>query len=137
MMTLFEELGGEEPLRRLVDRFYDLMDTRDDAATIRAMHPEDLSESRDKLFWFVCGWTGGPQHYIQRRGHPRLRRRHMPFAIDGDAAVQWMACMEGALEEQVEDEELRRRVVSAFRHIANHMRNLQSPGDAPGGMQIR
>lgn len=133
MNTLFEELGGEEPLRRLVDRFYDLMDGREDVAAVRGMHPDDLGESRDKLFWFLCGWTGGPQHYIERFGHPKLRRRHMPFAIDTGAAEQWMACMNGALDEVVQDADLRRRMASAFDHLAKHMRNVDAPR---GGLSI-
>lgn len=131
MQTLFEEIGGEEPIRRLVDLFYDRMDTLPEARVVREMHPPDLRSSRDKLFWFLCGWTGGPQHYIERRGHPRLRRRHMPFAIDEDAAAQWMLCMDSALGELVEDEDLRRRVSSALRHVAGHMRN-QGPPQRPG-----
>ncbi len=127
MQTLFEELGGEEAVRRIVDVFYDRMDTLTEAAEVRAMHPDDLGSSRDRLFWFLCGWTGGPQHYIERRGHPRLRRRHMPFAIDGGAADQWMLCMDAALQQEVADEDLRRRVSSALRHIASHMRNQGAP----------
>ncbi len=135
MKTLFDEIGGEEPLRRLVDRFYDLMDERPDCRPVRAMHPPDLTTSRDRLFWFLCGWTGGPQHYIERRGHPRLRARHLPFAIDDDARDQWMRCMDGALAEVVGDEDLRRRLSAALLHVASFMRNQ---GGAPHpGLPIR
>ena len=60
--TLFDTLGGEARLRDLVDRFYDLMDLEPQFAALRAMHPPTLDRSRDKLFWFLCGWLGGPQH---------------------------------------------------------------------------
>jgi len=79
--TAFELVGGEERVRALVDRFYDLMDLEPDFAALRALHPPTLENSRDKFFWFLCGWMGGPDHYISRFGHPRLRARHMNFAI--------------------------------------------------------
>lgn len=96
-VTLFDQLGGEPGVRRLVDAFYDHMDIDAAYAGIRAMHPPHLDGSRDKLFWFLCGWSGGPQHFQQRFGHPRLRARHMPFAIGVSERDQWLACMAIAL----------------------------------------
>jgi hemoglobin len=87
------------------------------------MHPADLSGSREKLYWFLSGWLGGPQHYVERRGHPRLRARHFPFAVDDDAAAQWMACMTAALAETVPDVELRDTLAGALARLALHMRN--------------
>ncbi len=58
--TFFELLGGVEQIRALVERFYDVMDSDPQAAGIRAMHPQDLTGSREKLFMFLTGWTGGP-----------------------------------------------------------------------------
>ncbi len=121
--TIYDKLGGEEGLRALVDRFYDLMDSLPEAAAIRHMHPDDLRESRDKLFEFLSGWTGGPQLYIQRRGHPRLRARHMPFPVDESARDQWMLCMDRALEESVADPMLRSQLSGALGRVANFMRN--------------
>ncbi|HSH98935.1 MAG TPA: group II truncated hemoglobin, partial [Methyloradius sp.] len=95
--TFYELLGGAENgtenIRKLVETFYDLMDTDPKAKPIRAMHPADLTSAREKLFMFLTGWTGGPQLYIERYGHPFLRKRHMPFAIDESARDQWMYCM--------------------------------------------
>jgi hypothetical protein len=71
--THFESIGGHDQVRRLVDRFYDLMETRPEAAGILALHPPDLSSSREKLFLFLVGWMGGPPLYMQKYGHPRLR----------------------------------------------------------------
>jgi hemoglobin len=119
----FELLGGESGVRALVDRFYDLMDTRPDAATIRAMHPPDLSESRNKLHWFLVGRFGGPPMYTERFGHPRLRGRHMPFPVDTAAADAWMGCMNQALDEQVEDPAVRDALSAFFAQVADFMRN--------------
>ena len=79
--TPFEWMGGEEPVRRLVDRFYDLMDLEPGYKELRAAHGSTLEDARQKLFWFLCGWLGGPDYYVERFGHPRLRMRHMPFSI--------------------------------------------------------
>ena len=86
MKTTYEQMGGEPGIRALVDRFYELMDTLPEAATIRAMHPADLSESIEKLVLFLIGWSGGPPAYVTKYGHPRLRARHLPFAVDDEAA---------------------------------------------------
>ena len=120
--TLFEVLGDGR-IRALVDRFYDHMDVVPEAAGIRAMHPADLSGSRDKLYWFLVGWSGGPPLFVQRFGHPRLRARHLPFAIGDDEALQWMQCMRLALAEVIAEAPLRATLEATFGQIAEHMRN--------------
>ncbi len=121
--TPFVAIGGEDRVRELVDRFYDAMDDDPACAPIRALHPDDLTESREKLFLFLCGWLGGPQYYVQQRGHPRLRMRHAPFAIDGDARDQWLKCMTRALDEMHIDGDLRTFLDGRFAHVADFMRN--------------
>ena len=95
--TPFEWIGGEERVRALTERFYDLMDLEPAYAELRATHGSTLDEARQKLFWFLCGWLGGPDHYQSRFGHPRLRARHMPFAIGIKERDQWVACMDQAI----------------------------------------
>jgi hemoglobin len=121
--TAFEVVGGEEAVRHLVDRFYDLMDLEPAYRELRALHPTTLDGSRDKLFWFLCGWLGGPDHYIERFGHPRLRARHMPFRIGVLERDQWMACMHQAMHELGFDESLVERLYAAFFNTADWMRN--------------
>ena len=121
----YERLGGEEGVRNLVRRFYELMDTLPEAEGIRRMHPQDLSGSEEKLFMFLSGWTGGPQLYVEQYGHPRLRARHMPFPVGESERDQWMACMRRALEETVEDEALRKELEGAFFRTADFMRNRE------------
>ena len=125
--TVFERMGRAPGIRQLVDRFYEHMDVLPEAATIRAMHPADLTESREKLSLFLIGWSGGPPAYVEKYGHPRLRARHMPFPIDDDAAVAWVRCMGIALEEFSRDgkmgKELAEELLNAFVRIAGHMRS--------------
>ena len=121
--TAFELMGGEAPVRGLVDRFYDLMDLEPDYAALRAVHGATLESARDKLFWFLCGWLGGPQHYVERFGHPRLRARHLPFAIGIRERDQWLACMVQAMREREVDPALAERLAQAFFGTADWMRN--------------
>ncbi len=119
----FKDIGGEVRVRALVQRFYDLMDLEPAYSALRATHAASLDGARDKLFWFLCGWMGGPQHYIERFGHPRLRSRHMPFAIGQQQADQWVACMDQAMKEEGLDPGLRKHLHDAFRHTADWMKN--------------
>ncbi len=121
--TLFEQIGGETVIRQWVDRFYDLMDSLPEAAGIRALHPEDLTESRNKLFWYLVGWSGGPPMYIERFGHPRLRARHLPFPIGESERDQWSMCMQQALEETIADGLARTQLSRNFAQLADFMRN--------------
>lgn len=121
--THFEQLGGDAGIRKLVDRFYDLMDTAPEAATIRALHARNLKSSRDKLHLFLVGWTGGPPVYVEKFGHPRLRMRHFPFAIGERERDEWLWCMDRALDEQEMPDELRAFLKSRFHQLADHMRN--------------
>lgn len=123
--TPYEMLGGETALRALVDRFYDLMLLEPGFAELRAMHPEDLSGSRDKLFWFLSGWLGGPGLYQEKFGHPRLRARHLPFTIGAVERDQWVKCMVQAMAEQGVDEALRLKLGVSFFNTADFMRNKE------------
>lgn len=121
--TPFEWIGGEEKVKALVERFYDLMDLEPKYEDLRASHGTELERARQNLFWFLCGWLGGPQHYTDRFGHPRLRMRHMPFRIGVKERDQWVACMDQAMGEVGVDETLRARLRESFMQTADWMRN--------------
>jgi hemoglobin len=124
--TPFEWIGGEDKVKALVERFYDLMDLEPQYAQLRAAHGSELARARQNLFWFLCGWLGGPQHYTERFGHPRLRMRHMPFSIGIQERDQWVACMNQAMMETELPEGLREKLNASFLQTADWMRN--SPG---------
>lgn len=121
--THFERLGGAEGVRRLVDRFYDIMDTAPEAATIRALHASSLKASREKLYLYLTGWTGGPPMYVEKYGDPRLRMRHLPFPIGSRERDEWLWCMEQSLDEHNMPEDLREHLRARLRSLADHMRN--------------
>lgn len=119
----FEALGYEPLVQSLVERFYDLMELDPAYAALRAVHGSDLTQARQKLTWFLCGWLGGPQHYTERFGHPRLRMRHMPYSIGILERDQWLACMDQAMGEVGMAEALRLRLRDSFFQTADWMRN--------------
>ena len=121
--SAFELLGGEPAVRALVDRFYDLMDLEPAYASLRVLHPATLDGSRDKLYWFLCGWLGGPSHYTDRFGHPMLRARHLPYSIGMHERDQWLTCMRQAMSDLATDTTLARRLEQAFFGTADWMVN--------------
>ena len=123
--TPFEALGGLDGMRALVDAFYDRMEALPEAAGIRAMHPADPAGSREKLWMFLVGRFGGPQLYVERYGHPRLRARHLPFPIATAEAQAWMRCMDQALDAVVQDAALHAELRSFFAQTADFMRNRE------------
>lgn len=136
-LSPYTRIGGDAGVRRLVDRFYALMDELPEAYAARKIHPADLSESANKLFDFLSGWLGGPQRFIEKHGHPMLRRRHFPYAIGPQERDEWLLCMRLALEETVADEALRKALYAQFAQLGEHMRNRGDgspacPNDAAG-----
>src|SRR5690349_12538792 len=89
----YEELGGAERIRAIVERFYDLMHEREpELARLHACTPEGVVDrgSRDRFAMFLIGWLGGPDDYIRQHGHPRLRMRHNRVAVNLAMRDAWL-----------------------------------------------
>jgi hemoglobin len=123
--TPYELLGGEQGIHQLVSRFYVLMDELPEAYVVRQIHPESLSGSAESLFEFLSGWLGGPPLYETKKGHPRLRMRHMPYAISPQMRDEWMLCMRQAIAEQVQLPEFRQWLTDSIAKLADHMVNTE------------
>jgi len=123
--TVYAQLGGEEVLRQLTHRFYEIMDTVEDFKDLRAMHPGNLQGSEEKLFMFLSGWLGGPGLFEEKYGHPRLRARHLPFKIGKAERDQWILCMVQAFDDVKVSEPLRSELLHSLLKLADHMRNVQ------------
>ena len=121
--THYELLGGDEGIRRLVDRFYDVMDSAPEATNVRALHATSLKASREKLYLYLTGWTGGPPVYVEKYGDPRLRMRHFPFAIGERERDEWLWCMDRAIDAHEMPEALRLHLRDRLHALADHMRN--------------
>lgn len=122
-LTPYVQLGGEVAIRKLVHRFYELMDELPEAYTVRQLHPASLTGSETSLFEFLSGWLGGPGLYVAKKGHPRLRMRHAPYAVGPVVRDEWMLCMTQALTEQAVDTFLRDTLINKFAEMANHLIN--------------
>jgi hemoglobin len=123
--THFDLMGGEAGIRTLVDRFYDVMDSAPEAVNVRALHATSLKSSREKLFLYLMGWTGGPPTYVERYGHPRLRQRHMPFAIGARERDEWLWCMRQAIDEHHLPAPFRDALWLRLMQLADFMRNQE------------
>lgn len=123
----FERIGGQPTVDRIIDAFYDRMDTLPEARIIRRLHPQDLSATRVVLKKYFAQWLGGPPTYSEERGHPRLRARHLPFRIGDEERDAWMFCMRDAIEATVADQEIREWILGQLSKLADWMRNAHEP----------
>ena len=121
--TLYDRIGGEDGVRRLTRRFYAVMDTAPEAAACRAIHPESLDGSEQKLFEYLSGWLGGPQLFVERRGPPMLRARHLSAPIGAEETQGWLLCFRWALVDTVADVEVRAAILPQIEMLARHMQN--------------
>ncbi len=121
--TPYSRIGGEKGVRQLCQIFYQTMCDTPQTQLIRAMHPQDIKISEDKLYLFLTGWMGGPQLYVEKYGHPRLRRRHLPFPIGIEERDQWLYCMAQALKQMDLDDLLSQQLMSSLVQTADFMRN--------------
>ena len=96
----FQAAGGIAGIEQLVNDFYDFMDALPEARVIRAMHPADLDESRDKLARFLCAWLGGPRRYAEKYGSIHIPGAHQHLAIGDAERDAWLLCMEKAIARQ-------------------------------------
>ena len=119
----YQIIGGAPTVRRIVDRFYDIMDSAPEAAGIRAMHAGDLSPMRERLFEFLSGWLGGPPIYFQRPDRKCIVSAHRPFPIGEAERDQWMLCMRQALKDCGVPEDMRAVLDQAFLRTADAFRN--------------
>ena len=118
--AIWRELG-EEGFRKLVDAFYRGVETD---SLLRPMYPEgDLAPAADRLFEFLCFRFGGIQRYIEERGHPRLRMRHLPFRIGEAERDRWMSLMGAAVAETEVPEQAAEPLMAFFAQVADFMRN--------------
>lgn len=123
MQTPYQRIGGEAAVRKLVKLFYQIMSETPQTGLIRSLHPEDIQSSEDKLFWFLSGWLGGPQLYVEKFGHPRLRARHLPFSIGIEERDQWLYCMAQALKKMDLEPFFAEQLLASFAQTADFMRN--------------
>ena len=124
-ITLYEAIGGDATIRKLVKRFYDLMDTLPEAARCRAVHPPSLEGSQAKLYDYLTGYLGGPAVYVEKYGHPRLRSRHFGAAIGPQERDEWILCFRRAMDETIEDPRLREIIWPPIERLAFHMQNKE------------
>ena len=132
--NLFENLGrSEQPFVELVDAFYAGVEA---APQLRTLYPEELTEARHHLVWFLVQRFGGPQQFTQNRGAPMLRRRHVQFAITPDVAKTWFDVMSAAVDSVAAFEPYKGALLEYFEDAAVFLINRQAPLDAEVVMPV-
>jgi hemoglobin len=127
--TIYEQVGGDATFKALVDAFYDRIEQDE---MLKAMFPDDLEPGKQWQYLFLSQYFGGPARYIEQRGHPRLRMRHMPFLIDEASKDRWLQYMLAAIDEVGIEEPARSVMREYFERGAAFMVNTVKPG---GGNQ--
>lgn len=124
--TPYQAAGGIEGITKLVDQFYLNMDTLPEADTIRKMHPEDLTESRKKLTYFLCGWLGGPRLFQQHYGPISIPGAHKRFPIGYEERDAWLFCMQRAIALQPFSEAFKEYLMAALSIPAERVRQVNA-----------
>ncbi|WP_409342275.1 globin [Paenibacillus sp. MBLB4367] len=119
-LTIYEAIGGEQAVRRIVEAFYPKVQAHPD---LGPLFPENILPVMDKQFMFLSQFFGGPSLFSDEYGHPMMRARHMPFPITPKRANAWLSCMKAALEEIGIDETLRQVVLERLQGPAYHFVN--------------
>ena len=119
----YQAAGQEAGIRKLVDAFYDEMETLPEAKVIRDMHPKDLTVSRDKLARFLCGWLGGPKLFQQKYGTVKIPVAHRHLAIGPAERDTWLLCMDNALQGQAYSESFKSYLLEQLYVPAEGSRN--------------
>lgn len=118
----YERLGGIDVLRRITDRFYDLMDTDTAYKALRDMHAADLGPMRESLPGFLAGWSGGPRQWFEANPGKCMMSMHKPFAITRETAAQWADCMERAIADaKLPDPDIARALCDVLGQMARGM----------------
>ena len=123
MTTLYQQLGGDDGIARLVDAFLACLDNAPFARPLRSLYRESREHYRIRMNAFLSGWLGGPLRYHEQFGMPMLKENHRRIPISHDTALLWMACMREALDEIVADDSLSLPLAGAFWHMAQSLEN--------------
>lgn len=121
--TPYEAIGGEETVKLIANRFYDIMEQDPIAAELLAIHPHPLDRIRHVFFLYLIMWLGGPNDFEKQFGHPRLRARHLGFSVTPTLKRQWMYCMRKAMLQSVNDIVLAEKLLESLDQLAEHMIN--------------
>lgn len=124
----FARLGGEGPVRRLTESFYDQMEaTEPELAQLHELdeHGHVSRRSRDNFGLFLIEWLGGPRNFSATRGHPRLRMRHGRVPINEGMRDAWLRAMARALDEQGITGDVRGFLDARLAEVANFLRNVE------------
>jgi hemoglobin len=123
--VMYEQIGGEEPLRRMVDHFYDIVESHPDGEPVHRLHMQGfgIAHLRQAQFEFLSGFLGGPRYYVERMGHSNVRQMHAHLAIGSAEVRSWLRCMAHAIEKAGIAADAGSRMMEHFTRVAEALRN--------------
>lgn len=124
--TSFQAAGGIKGIKRLANRFYDIVDSHPKAKELRALYPEDLTESREKLGRYLCGWLGGPKKYQEKYGSITIAKAHEHVEVNARLGEIWLLCMHRAIDSQPYSEKFAAYLKEQFRFPIKRILDHQS-----------
>lgn len=122
---LYELAGGEDGVRRLVETFYDIVETRPEGRPLLALHMRGhgVAHSRIEQFNFLSGFFGGPQLYAERHGHSNVRLMHEHVEINPQARDAWINCMAMAIDDVGLPPDAKAKMMKPFTRVADILVN--------------
>lgn len=123
--SLYDQLGGADALRRLVETFYDIIEFEPEGAPLKRLHllGHGIAHSREEQFAFMSGFFGGPLLYAQKYGHSNVREMHAHVEIDEAAKETWLRCMQTALDRTQVPSEVAEKTMVYLRKVATALVN--------------
>ncbi len=125
----YQAAGKLAGITKLVNDFYDYMEVLEEASTIRAMHPNDLTVSRDKLICFLSGWLGGPRLYAPKYGQISIPQVHRHLTIDSPERDAWLLCMKKAAADQPYEESFKKYLLEQLFVPAERVRMVSNSAE--------
>ena len=127
MKSIYEKMGGEQPLKELVKVFYDIIETDIDGKIVHDLHLKGhgMNHTRNAQFEFLSGFFGGPKYYIERNGHSDMRLIHKHVEVGHEAVKSWLLCMEKAIDQIGFEESLKQSMMQTFTRAAEIVRNQE------------
>lgn len=119
--SLYQQIGGETGLKKLVKAYINNLETLPDTQYLRSLYPSNLDYYEQRMVEFLSGWLGGPELYLERHGMPMLREKHRALTITAEARDEWMRCMRLAIEQTIKAPDLKLTLEGAFWRMADSL----------------
>ena len=126
--SLYNEIGGDDGVQRLVETFYNIVESDDSAKKLHILHlrGSGIANSKKEQHLFLSGFLGGPKLYLEKHGHANLKTMHEHVVVDEESKDIWLNCMEKAMDEVSLPEDTQQKLMRIFTPVAERLVNQPS-----------